>query len=577
MTQPAPAVAPQNAPSSPITRLGPAWHKRVHGVDVLKLKGSFHDMGFQHGSLLADRVASGPITYFRDHLERMVARDLGRFTPAALAALRHGVGRRVAKGLPPFALETLTGLAQGANLPLEAFLDGCTMPDALMWVVARVIDLRMRGPALHHRMALGLGCTSVMAWGDATADGQLYHARNLDYHGVGNWPDHTAVLFHQPDQGQRYVSVAAAGVALGGSTAMNEAGLTLTVHQHMFTNTTTLGGTPVGVVGDLVMRQAETLDDAQKILAEHKPIGCWTYLVADGKTQEVLCVEENPQRNAARRIRGKDTFGYANIYLDPQLGSTEQNLYGSYWRHNLGRHQRANALLEQQRGSLDAAGMAAIIGDRGDPRCRIHDSIAMVMTVGSVVLRPHDGTVWVGTGQAPSSRGTYVPFSLGREDAAVQEPTFRLQDNETAQQAGGFESFRRAYVAYVDDQDTPAARTHMHQAATQCPDQPVYHAVHGLLALSQGDAAGAGASFTQALTLGHPDFERVAAFYLWRARSRDLAGQRALARADYRATLALHADGPVHAAARMGLWRPFNASRAARINIEFSLGDVINP
>ena len=49
------------------------------------------------------------------------------------------------------------------------------------------------GPAVAHRVALGLGCTSAIAWDDATADGKLPHARNFDYHGVSCWPDTASV------------------------------------------------------------------------------------------------------------------------------------------------------------------------------------------------------------------------------------------------------------------------------------------------------------------------------------------------------------------------------------------------
>ncbi|MEW5850960.1 MAG: C45 family autoproteolytic acyltransferase/hydrolase [Myxococcota bacterium] len=571
-----PVVTPE--PASARHMLGPAWHRRVHGVDVLKLKGSFREMGHQHGTLLRDRVATGPIPYYQDFAHRLMGRSLGRLTPVVMTGIQQLIGRRVAKALPPYAVETIEGLAAGAGLPLQDFVDGCTMPDSLIWLAARLMQIKMRGPAVRHRLALGLGCTSAIAWGEATVDGKLYHARNFDYYGVGNWPSHTAVIFHEPNDGQRYVSVAAAGVGLGGVTAMNESGLSLTVHQHMFTDATRLGGTPIGVVGDVVMRHARNLDDAQRILSAHRHIGCWTYLVTDAHRKEVLCWEENPDRQAPRRIgAGENTFGYANIYLDEELGSTEQNLYGSYWRHNQGRHQRTNQLLAEKRGNLDVEGLAGILADRGHARCRVADSIGMVMTVGSVVFRPEDGVVWVGAGEAPTSRGTFVPFSLRNEDHDPTERTFVVDDGETEAQRAAFDAFRQAYIAYIDENDTPAARAHVERAAALCPDQPVYHTLSGLFALSLRDANSAERAFTTALSLGHPHEERVASFHLWRARARDVLGARAEALKDYRAALAHHADGPVHQAARWGLTLPYTAGRCDRIHVDVALADVISP
>jgi hypothetical protein len=449
------------------------------------------------------------------------------------------------------------------------------MPDAIMWLAARVMRLRGHGPAVMHRLALGLGCTSAIAWGDATVDGALLHARNLDYHGVSTWPKTKTIIFHEPEHGQRYVSVAAAGVALGGITAMNEAGLTLTVHQHMFTDRTALGGTPIGAVGDIVMRNAESLHDAERILSAHRPIGCWTYLVTDGKTRELLCFEENPERRTARRVGGKGgTFGYANIYLDEELGKSEVNLYGSYWRHNLGRHRRANALLEEQRGRLDPQRMAEIIGDSGDPRCRIRDSIAMVMTVGSVVFRPEDGTVWVGTGEAPTSQGRYVPFSLRAADRAPErELVVAPPENGSA----AFESFRLAHIAYLDDRDARAAREHARDACARMPEQPLYHALRGLLSIVLTDGEEADEAFSRALSLGHPDAERVASFHLWRGRARDLLGRREAAVDDYRAAIGRYADPQVHIAAKRGLRRPFAVRAARSTHIDVALVDVVVP
>lgn len=561
----------------PVKRQGRGTLTRVGDVNVLSVAGSAYDMGFQHGRLLARDIAEGPIPYYRHIIEKLLGRSaLGPLSPLVWTALQRTLGRRVARGIPDFARETIRGIAEGAELDPQVFLDGCTMPDAMMWAAARMMQLRGHGPAVAHRIALGLGCTSAVAWGDATKDGAMLHARNFDYHGVSTWPKTKTVIFHDPDEGQRYVSVAAAGVGLGGITAMNEAGLTLTVHQHMFTDRTALGGTPIGCVGDIVMREARDLDDAERILSSHTPIGCWTYVVTDGKAREVLCFEENPERRAARRYGGEGgTFGYANIYLDEELGKSEVNLYGSYWRHNEGRHRRANERLEAQRGAIDPQAMAEILGDTGDPRCRVRESIAMVMTVGSVVFRPEDGTVWVGTGEAPTSHGAFVPFSIeamghapNRGELVVRQP---------ADAAAAFERFRRAYVAYLDDGDALSAREHARAASEARPSEALYHALRGLLSIALADAEDAEAAFDRALELGHPDEERVASFHLWRGRARDLLGRREEALNDYRLALGHHADPQVRKAATRGLRRPYTERAARRVNVDVGLADVIQP
>ncbi|MEQ8985567.1 MAG: C45 family autoproteolytic acyltransferase/hydrolase [Deltaproteobacteria bacterium] len=562
------AVAKETAP-----RAAKPVLERVEGINILRVRGNFYEMGYQHGEALAEQIARGPVPYFKKYLERAVAGPLrGAWSPVAWALVRQLLAKRVEKKLPTFARQTLEGLADGANLKLESLIDGDTMPDSFLWVASRMMQLQQPGPAVAHRLMLGLGCTSAIAWGDATTDGRLLHARNFDFYGVTPWPAETTVIFAEPERGQRYVSVASAGVPLGGVTAMNEAGLTITVHQHLFTDQTRFGGIPTGLVGDIVMREAENLDDAEKILKEHTPIGCWTYVVTDGERKEVLCLEENPNRKAVRRTKAEDnTFGYANVYLDEALGATEVNLYPSYWRHNSNRHRRANELLEQREGPLSPESMASILADHGGIDCRISGAIGMLMTVGSVVFSPTDRTLWVATGEAPTSIGTYVPFSLTEADHHPAAGTLTTSSDDTP----AFEAYRDAYLAYFDEEDAAASRTQVKKGLTHQPEETLYHALDGFLALDLGDANGAHAAFDRALELGHPHAERIATFYLWRGRASDVLGRRDAAERDYRQCLARVGDPNVHAAAKKNLKKPY--AKKKKLTIDFVYADVMAP
>lgn len=101
--------------------------------------------------------------------------------------------------------------------------------------------------------------------------------------------------------------------------------------------------------------------------------------------------------------------------------------------------------------------------------------------------------------------------------------------------------------------------------------------LYGLLSLKMGEWAAAHTAFGQAITLGHPDPERVAAFYLWRGRCRDVMGQRDDALLDYRAALGHYADPPVHRAARKGLKRAYTGRAAKSVHPDMGLADVITP
>lgn len=560
---------------TPVRADGPSY-ENVSGLHVLRVKGSFYEMGKQHGEMLREHIPDGPLPYYKTYIERIMGPSLvGKLL---WPVLNRTIGARVAKAIPDFVEETLKGLAAGSGLSERAILAGATMPDSLMWLAARVLGWQSSGPALHHRLALGLGCTSAVAWGDATEDGRLLHARNLDYHGVSCWPKTAAVIFHTPDEGQRYVSVAAAGVPMGGITSMNEAGITMTVHQHMFTDKTRLGGTPIGFVGDLVMRYADSIEAAQEIFSNHTPIGCWTYLVTDGKRKEVLCWEENPDRNVAHRApEGEDTFSYTNVYIDEALGETELDVYGSYWRHNQGRWSRARTRLAEGHGDHSPTSMAGILADLGSGECRFRDAARMLLTVGAVVFRPEDGVLWVSTGEAPVSQNTFVPFSLATEAHAPEYGDLTDHAVRDSESEAAFTAYRDAYTAYLDQGDIPMARRHMATALHHQPRQALYHSVAGLLAMKDGQIAEAFEAFDRAVQLGHVDPERVAAFHVWRGRAADLAGRREDALKDYREALTHRADPPMKRAAEKGLKRSYSRGKSRRVNIDFTFADVMAP
>lgn len=580
MTASAIRTPSQPSSSSEVKRSGLGTSRRVSGLHVVNLKGSYYEMGHQHGSLLAKEILEGPLPYYQTYIRKILKTGgLGAAAPLVATLLRRLVGGQVAKALPDFATEALRGLADGSGIPYRDIISGCVMPDSLVWAASRNIQIKGVDPAVRHRLALGIGCSSALAWGDATSDGKLLHGRNFDYHGVETWTKTAGVMFHEPDEGQPYVAVGAAGILMGGVTAMNQAGLTLTVHQHMFTGATSLGGTPIGIVGDLIMRKAETLDDAERILAAHTPIGCWTYIIADGKTREVLCHEESPKRQVNLRFgAGKeDLFSYANIYLDPELGKTERNLYGSYWRANLGRQQRLTTRLEEAEGSLDANGIASILADTGGTNCRLHKSIAMLMTVGSVVFRPEDRVLWVATGEAPVSHNLYEPFSLDTRDHAPELGCLDGGVPDDRASARAFEAYRRAYLAYFDDDNVAKARTLMSTSCSEKPEEPLYHHLSGLLALRAGDTDAAAKGLARTIELGHPDEERMAASFLWRGRTSDLRGMRDEATSDYRTVLGLVADPAVTKAARLGLRQRYSKSQARGISVDFAFADVMTP
>ncbi len=551
----------------------------IGALNVLHLKGSAREMGYQHGALLKEAIPDGALTYFGEYIEKGTGREL--LGPARIVwpLIKKYANFRISRNMPDFARETLEGLAEGAGMPLSEVKKGVVLPDTLVWLFSKVLGLRKAPPV---EDVPSLGCTSAIAWGDATKDGKLLHGRNLDYLPVGPWPESASVIFHEPDEGQRYVSVASAGIPLGGVSAMNEAGLTLTVHQHLLTDHAELSGTPIGIVGDIIMREAKSLDEAEAILAANKQIGSWTYMITDGKAKEVLTWEGTPRRQVAHRSGpGDETAQKANFYYDRELRDAERpDIQPRFWNNNEARDARVRALLGPEREEKhDPSSIARILGDTGDDACRIADAVASLTTVASMVFEPESGTLWVSEGAAPTCHGNFIPFSLDTMGYAPERGHFSGQriGGEDPKALEAFAAFRDSYLAKTDDEDVEASIRLANEARTLQPDQPLYHKLFALLSMTQGRYEDALDGLNRAIDLGHPDEERVAAFHLWRGRVHSLLGDTKAARGDYLECLDRTADPRVHEAARRSWSRPYTDREATKVAIDFRYVDVTRP
>lgn len=533
---------------------------RHHGIHVLTVSGDDREMGYQHGVALREAIPRGPLPAFARYVERMLKGTLGGVGgPLAKGlgrALSETVGRTIAKNLPADVRAALDGLADGAQIPRAELMRAVTMPETYLWLASQVVERKPIAPRLDVPL---FGCTSAIAWGNATAHGRLLHGRNFDYQGVGSWDREQAVIFHRPRDGQRYVAITAAGILFGGITAMNESGLSLVVHQHLHSRDFALGGLPVGIVGDRVMRHARTLDDARRILDDHVPNGGWTYVVSSARESAVLCYEVTAKQRAVVATPG-DTFGYSNVFLAKEMEGREAHTYPTHWRNVTGRYHLATRRLRELHGTLDVESIAGILADSGS--CPFHDSIVSLQTVASVVFDAGKGVVWVATGRAPVSLNPYVAFDLSREaphDAVIHPARER---SRTA-----WDAYRDAYEAGFTRGDLVEARKNLEVARRAAPEQAIFHFVAGLLSLREGDPANAERAFDRAIACGHASPERVAGFHLWRARARDLRG--AVSHEDYARAEA--GDPAVREAARK---RPY---RRSRIPIEWTFGDVVSP
>jgi hypothetical protein len=181
----------------------------VGGQRVLRVWGTPRQMGFAHGALLRDEV-----------LQIVDGYALHVIPPAMLDSA--GVLYDTTADIPPRLREEAEGLVEGMRAHGGAFVPGLDR------------DLAVRDLLVLNAMTdlLAIGCSSVSAWGEATADdatlaGAPIVVRNLDWSDDAPLLRNQLLIIVQPDDPTRQpvASVAFAGY-LGCLSCMNEAGVT---------------------------------------------------------------------------------------------------------------------------------------------------------------------------------------------------------------------------------------------------------------------------------------------------------------------------------------------------------------
>ncbi len=215
---------------------------------VLHVKGSPYEMGFQHGKLLKDLILKN----VGEFIDNGGNRDQEK-TVAFAKQLPH-----MMKYVPERLIQEMKGIADGSGVALS-----------------KIIALNCF-PEMFH-------CSGVTVEGEATCDGELYHARVLDY-AVGKSLQHSAVLLiGEPEQGHRFVNVTYAGF-IGSVTGMND--------QHIAIGEIGGGGyghwngMPMAFLMREVLEKAATLDEAKNILSKTPRTCEYYYVISDGKTRE---------------------------------------------------------------------------------------------------------------------------------------------------------------------------------------------------------------------------------------------------------------------------------------------------
>ncbi len=563
-----PAPAPASCPPLPLL--------------VLSLRGSQAEMGAQHGRLL--REAGGheaaiafypglPERLLRGGLEYPVDRLVERWG-GALKGLLLG---RMERQRPADYLERTRAFNEALGWPRSHSRHLLVM-DLFQNVVGLIGRLGL-APLSRRASAAALpACSTLAVWDGASAGGELRHARNFDFPGIGIWDRAPVVAFCAPERGVRYGFVTTRGADLPGVTAFNEAGLTVTAHTRFHRDIRFTGAAVVDLGHDIV-RRAESLADAVAIARERPVSSSWGLAVSSARERRAVVIETAGSQIEVVEPR-QDHLTCANRYRHAATRRGEVDASAAWAEHSDAREQRLHDLVEhgRSRGGLERHDLEQVLADQTDPDAPARTRgaggvVSQPATVQSIVAEPARRALHVSVGPAPTSQGPFVrvPWSWDAPVGAVV-----AADVAPPRRADAYARYVEAARLDVHTHDLAAVLAELAAAVALEPDDPSYRFLAGCLSLREGQAERALAHLEHGLLHEVAPFRR-GQLGFWAARAADVA-RRPERAAALRAELLASPDPrlvELRSSAARDRSRPFDARRARRIQLNMMVCDAV--
>jgi len=266
------------------------------------------------------------------------------------------------------------------------------------------------------------GCTNFAAFGPASINGKLWHARNFDLSGNGVLDLYRVVYIVEPIDKIPFVAIAWSDYyPVGVHTAMNMKGLSLGYMHSEAPGESIMDAPNLWILFRKVMENASTIDEALAILKAGPRKGTANLLLADGKVPDAIIVEMTSNAIAVRRAKKSMVYSTTH-FVSQEMFYPENKDPNSY-----ARFKRLEELGNQYYGKLDLEHAVSILRDHYDVHIRREtfsgDIIATPSNVLSVVFCSTDLTFWVARGLAPAAYSRFVGFSLKDEIRGTQAKT----------------------------------------------------------------------------------------------------------------------------------------------------------
>lgn len=373
-----------------IRREGKGRLLEIHGLPVLHLRGTPHEMGVQHGRLVPDGVKQSCQSYVYDHA--IAANEL------EFEQLLELYGK-AEPFIPDCYREEMAGLAEATGIELD------------------LIHAFHVLPTLFH-------CSGCAAMNSATRDGKLYHYRSLDHSleigGAVKAQSNACITVWEQDGRIPVAGIGWIG-AIGLVTGMNAVGMSMgEMGSHC--EDESFEGRPMWFQMREMLSLCDNLEAGRRMIEEW-PRDCgFNFILADGKVPDAMAIEVthsmfeffepgDPAEAVEPHYPIKDVVRRTNHFVSPRLSETQRETYDPRIdkEDSAAHYARLSENIERVHGKLDADQMIWLCRNYSPEHSCLHQA----------VFCPADGDFWFANAVSPEESETpgaqnqpFLPFNL---------------------------------------------------------------------------------------------------------------------------------------------------------------------
>lgn len=258
---------------------------------------------------------------------------------------------------------------------------------------------------LFYSLSQGAGCRQLAAWGEATTDGELLHARNLD------WPDYPGaplrrynlILNVAPEDGVEYLVLTWPGLQ-GAITGTNAEGLTVGFNQLLPAVEPGRLAEPTFFTLKRILRTCKSLEEALELICEARPLDNGTILISDAVARSACVVEVFNGQVGVRRADGC-VIGNAN-HMTEEAGLEGVPVGPA--------SHPACDVARRMGGPLDAGKVRRVMAD---------PHVMMDINILSAVFLPSSNRMLLSCGRMRAAQGEFREYALFPDRGPVGEPS----------------------------------------------------------------------------------------------------------------------------------------------------------